>query len=159
MHGFPAYTKTYVSGLTGSGPDRDLLQHVRHFFRKGFVFSRCFWLTSPRRSGRGSEWGLPSRRDPAATARQLPLSHQGYREPDNEPAISPEQSCAKAPVGERDDCILIAKIVAKTVGAMRLEGASHYTSMEKIEIMLGPPLGLLVLGFMVVLITRKVRGF
>jgi hypothetical protein len=91
----------------------------------------------------------------SAIAVQLPPPHRGFRPLENEPAIiTAEQSCAKAPVEKHDACMFIAKIV----GAPRLEGAAQYTSMEQIELMLGPPLGLLVLGFMLALIIRRVRG-
>jgi len=62
---------------------------------------------------------------------------------------------------KRDECLRVAKSVDKLLGPLRLlrlKGAAHYTSMEKLELMLGPPLGLLVFGFAVALIAKRVRG-
>jgi hypothetical protein len=87
----------------------------------------------------------------SAIAWQLPPP--GSREWNDPPVMTAEQSCAKAPVGERDTCLLIAKIV----GALRLKDPAHYTSTQKLELMLGPPIGLLVLGFVLVMIARGAR--
>jgi len=65
-----------------------------------------------------------------------------------------EQSCAKAPAEERDVCLLTAKVV----GALRLKGAAHYTGIERLALMLGPPLGLLALGLIGAFIRYKVQG-
>jgi hypothetical protein len=90
----------------------------------------------------------------SAIAVQLPPPYQGSRQFDDQwvTEIGPEQSCAKAPAENRDVCLLIAKIV----GAVRLKG--HYTSMEKLELMLGPPFGLLLLGSIGAFISHKMRG-
>jgi hypothetical protein len=87
---------------------------------------------------------------------QLPPPYQVFRQIDDESIvrIGPERSCAKAPAENRDVCLLIARIV----GALRLKGAAHYTSIEKLELMLGPLLVLLVLGLIGALIRHKVRG-
>jgi hypothetical protein len=91
----------------------------------------------------------------SAIAVQLPPPYQGPHQFDNESVIEigPEQSCARAPTEERDGCLFIAKIV----GALRLKGAAHYTSIEQIELMLGPPFGLLVLGLVGAFISHEVR--
>jgi hypothetical protein len=92
----------------------------------------------------------------SAIAWQLPPPYQGSRQFDDESVIEigPEQSCAKAPAENRDVCLLIARIV----GALRLKGAAHYTSAEKLELMLGPPFGLLLIGLIGALMRHKVRG-
>ena len=92
----------------------------------------------------------------SAIAWQLPPPYQGSRQFDDESIveIGPEQSCAKAPAEERDVCLLIARIV----GALRLKGAAHYTSTEKLELMLGPPFGLLVISLIGALIRHKVTS-
>ena len=87
---------------------------------------------------------------------QLPPPYQVFRQIDDESIvrIGPERSCAKAPAENRDVCLLIARIV----GALRLKGAAHYTSIEKLELMLGPLLVLLVLGLIGALIRHKVTS-
>src|SRR3974390_3452844 len=98
----------------------------------------------------------------SAIAWQLPPPHRGSHEfEDVVTEISPEQYCAKAPLEKRDECLRVAKSVDRILGPLRLlrlKGAAHYTSMEKLELMLGPPLGLLVVGFAVALIAKRVRG-
>jgi hypothetical protein len=86
----------------------------------------------------------------------LPPPYQGSRQFDDASVveISPEQSCANAPAENRDVCLLIAKIV----GALRLKGAAHYTGIEKLELMLGPPFGLLVLGLVGAFVSHKVTS-
>jgi hypothetical protein len=91
----------------------------------------------------------------SAIALQLPPSNQDSRRFDNDPSveIGPEQSCAKAPAEKRDECLFITRIV----GALRFKGAAHYTSIEKLELMLGPPFGLLLLGLVGAFVSHKVR--
>jgi hypothetical protein len=90
----------------------------------------------------------------SAMAWQLPLSYQKNMTIESS---SPEQSCAKAPVEKRDECLRVTKLIAKIIEPLRVKGAAHYTSMEKLELMLGPPLGLLVVGLVITLITHS-RG-
>jgi hypothetical protein len=72
--------------------------------------------------------------------------------------IGPEQSCAKGPIEKYDECLLITKPVFKILGALRLKGEAHYTSTEQLELLLGPPFGLLVLGLIGAFIRQGVRG-
>jgi len=97
----------------------------------------------------------------SAIAVQLPTSYQARQI--NEGSVSvieigPEQSCAKGPIEKYDECLLITKPVFKILGALRLKGAAHYTSTEQLELLLGPPFGLLVLGLIGAFIRHKVRG-
>jgi hypothetical protein len=69
--------------------------------------------------------------------------------------IGPEQSCAKGPIEKYDECLLIT---FKILGALRLKGEAHYTSTEQLELLLGPPFGLLVLGLIGAFIRQGVRG-
>jgi xanthosine utilization system XapX-like protein len=89
---------------------------------------------------------------------QLPLPYQS-REMQNMTieTSSPEQSCAKEPVEKRDECLRVTGLIARIVGSLRVKGAAYYTSIEKLELMLGPPLGLLVVGVVFALITHR-RG-
>jgi hypothetical protein len=92
----------------------------------------------------------------SAIAVQLPTSYQARQIDDGSVIeIGPEQSCAKAPAEKRDECLLIT--VAKILGALRLKGAAHYTSIERLELMLGPPFGLLVLGLIGAFVRHKVE--
>ena len=86
----------------------------------------------------------------SAMAWQLQASRFG----DEVVQIGPEQSCEKAPAEERNVCLLTAKIV----GALRLKGAAHYTGIERLALMLGPPFGLLVLGLIGAFIRYKMQG-
>jgi hypothetical protein len=94
----------------------------------------------------------------SAIAVQLPTSYQARQIDDGSVIeIGPEQSCAKAPAEKRDECLLITKPVAKILGTLRLKGAAHYTSIEKLELMLGPPFGPLVLGLIGAFVRHKVE--
>ena len=98
----------------------------------------------------------------SAIAWQLPPPHRGSHQfEDVVTESSPEQYCAKAPLEKRDECLRVAKSVDNLLAPLRLlrlKGAAHYTSTEKLELMLGPPLGLLAFGFAVALIAKRVRG-